>query len=84
MNKNLRRRYQLNADTLETLDDVKKILNLMQIRIETDHESYEELKEFFPIEVVPRGYFKLLETVGHEEIAKMTLEEIEEEATKLL
>lgn len=56
----------------------------MQIRIETDHESYEELKEFFPIEVVPRGYLKLLETVGHEEIAKMTLEEIEEKATKLL
>ncbi len=78
------RRFQLCVDRLETLEDVKKILEVMQIRIDTDNPIYEELKDYFTIEVVPRGYIKVLEKVGYQEINKMTLEEIAQMGSELL
>ena len=78
------RRYQLCVDKLETLEDVKKILDLMQLRIQTDDSGYEEVKDYFCLEVVPRGYIKLLEKVGYEGIANMNWDEMEIEASKLL
>ena len=78
------RRYQLCVDKLETLDDVKKILDIMQLRIDTDNPLYEEVKDYFQLEVVPRGYMKLLEKVGYEGIANMNWDEMEIEASKLL
>lgn len=78
------RRYQLCVNKLETLDDVKKILDMMQIRIDTDSPFYEEVKDYFKLEVVPRGYMKLLEKVGYEGINQMNWDEMEIEASKLL
>lgn len=78
------RRFELCTDRLETLEDVKKILKAMQIRIDTDNSLYEELKDYFTIEVVPRGYIKVLEKVGYQEINKMTLEEIAQMGSELL
>jgi len=78
------RRYQLCVDKLETLEDVKKILDMMQLRIQTDDPRYEEVKDYFCLEVVPRGYIKLLEKVGYEGIANMNWDEMEIEASKLL
>lgn len=78
------RRYQLTVDKIETLEDVKKILDIMQIRIDTDNPLYEEVKDYFQLEVVPRGYIKLLEKVGYEGIADMNWDEMEIEASKLL
>jgi hypothetical protein len=78
------RRFELCVDRLETLEDVKKILGVMQIRIDTDNPIYEELKDYFTIEVVPRGYIKVLEKVGYQEINKMTLEEIAQMGSELL
>ena len=78
------RRYQLCADRLKTLDDVKKILDMMQIRIQTDDDRYDEVKDYFCLEVVPKGYFKLLEKNGWEGIANMNFDEMEIEAAKLL
>jgi hypothetical protein len=78
------RRYQLCVDKLETLDDVKKILDMMQLRIDTDNPLYEEVKDYFNVEVVPRGYIKLLKKVGYEKINKMNWDEMEIEAAKLL
>ena len=78
------RRYQLTVDKIETLEDVKKILDIMQIRIDTDNPLYEEVKDYFQLEVVPRGYIKLLEKVGYEGIVDMNWDEMEIEASKLL
>ena len=78
------RRYQLCVDKLETLDDVKKILDMIQLRIQTDDDRYEEVKDFFCLEVVPLGYIKLLDKVGYEGIADMNWDEMEIEAAKLL
>jgi len=78
------RRYQLCVDKLETLDDVKKILDKLQLRIQTDDPDYEEVKDYFCLEVLPRGYMKLLEKVGYEGIADMNWDEMEIEASKLL
>jgi hypothetical protein len=72
------RRYELCTERLETLEDVKKVLKALQIRIDTDNPLYKELEEYFVVEVVPRGYVKLMDTIGHEEIAKMTYEEMEQ------
>lgn len=84
MTDNPTRRYQLCVDKLETLEDVKKILDMMQLRIQTDDPRYEEVKDYFCLEVVPRGYIKLLEKVGYEGIANMNWDEMEIEASKLL
>jgi len=78
------RRYELCTERLETLEDVKKILKALQIRIDTDNPSYEELEYYFSTEVVPVGYIKVLEEVGHMEIGRMTYEEIEKKALELL
>jgi hypothetical protein len=78
------RRFQLCTERLETLEDVIKILNALQIRIDTNNPLYEELSDYFTTEVVPRGYIKVLESVGYEGIAKMTWEEIEQMGLKFL
>ena len=78
------RRFELCTERLETLEDVIKILKALQIRIDTDNPLYEELEYYFSTEVVPRGYIKVLEKVGYEQINKMTLEEIEKMGLELL
>jgi hypothetical protein len=78
MTKKPTRRYELSTEKLETLEDIKKVLRALQIRIDTDNPLYEELENYFPVEVVPRGYIALMDTIGHEEIAKMTYEEMEQ------
>jgi hypothetical protein len=72
------------VDRLETLEDVKKILDMMKIRIDTDNPLYEEVKDYFCLEVVPRGYIKLLEKLGYDGIQDMNWDEMEVEASKLL
>lgn len=77
MNKQPTRRYQLDISRIKGLDDIKKILDTLQIRIDTDNPHYESLKYCFTTEVVPRGYIKLVETMGDEAVAKMTYEEMQ-------
>jgi len=77
------RRFELCTERIGTLEDVKKILKTMQIRIDTDNPLYEELKEYFVVEVVPKGYVPLLHAIGHEEIAKMTYDEMEQKIIEL-
>jgi hypothetical protein len=72
------RRFELCTERLKTVKDIKKVLKALQIRMDTDNPLYEELEEYFVVEVVPRGYVKLMDTIGHEEIAKMTYEEMEQ------
>ena len=78
------RRFKLSVDTLETLDDVKKILDLLDIRVNTDNPVWEEVGQFFTMECVPKGYMKLRQKIGDEGIAKLHYHEIEREAKKLL
>jgi len=78
------RRMKLSVDTLETLDDVKKILDLLDIRIQTDNPVWEEVGQFFNNECVPKGYMKLLHKVGDKAIAELHYHEIERECKKLL
>ena len=78
------RRFELCADKIETLEDVKKILNSMHIRIDTDNPDYESVKDYFKLEIVPKGYFKLLEKIGHEGIAELHYHEIEQQSLELL
>jgi hypothetical protein len=84
MSKKPIRRFELCTERLETLEDVKKILKALQIRIDTDNPLYEELKYYFSTEVVPRGYIKVLEEVGYEEIEKMSWDEIAQMGSELL
>ncbi len=78
------RRFKLVVDKLETLDDVKKILDYLDIRLQTDNPIWEEIGQFFTYECVPRGYMKLRQKIGDEGIAKLHYHEIEAEAKKLL
>lgn len=78
------RRYQLDVNRIKTLEDVKKILDMLQLRIDTNNPLYEEVKDYFCLEVVPRGYIKLIEKVGYEGISNMNWNEMEIEASKLL
>lgn len=78
------RRFKLSVDRIETLDDVKKILDLLDIRVQTDDPAWEEVGQFFAVECIPKGYFKLREKIGDEGIAKLHYHEIEKEAKKLL
>ena len=78
------RRMKLDVDNIETLDDIKKILDLLDLRIETDNPVWEEVGEFFTTEVIPKGYMKLRQKIGDEGIAKLHYHEIEAEAKKLL
>jgi hypothetical protein len=84
MTKKPLRRFELCVERLETLEDIKKILKSMHIRIDTNNTYYEELKHYFSTEVVPRGYIKVLEKVGYEKINTMTWEEIEKMGLELL
>ena len=77
------RRYELCTERLETLEDVKKILKALQIRIDTDNPYYEELEYYFSTEVVPPGYLKLYEKIG-DEIYKMSYDEIVKQGLELL
>jgi hypothetical protein len=78
------RRYELCTERLETIEDIKKVLRALQIRIDSDNPLYEELEYYFSTEVVPRGYIKVLEKVGHVEIEKMTWDEIAQMGSELL
>jgi|TARA_B100000035_G_scaffold294487_1_gene284792 hypothetical protein len=78
------RRFKLSVDELETLDDVKKILDLLDIRLQTDNPVWEEVGQFFKLECVPKGYMKLRQKIGDEGIAELHYHEIEREAKKLL
>ena len=78
------RRFKLSVDKLETLDDVKKILDLLDIRLQTDNPVWEEVGQFFKLECVPKGYLKLHEKIGDEGIAELDYFEIERECKKLL
>jgi hypothetical protein len=84
MTENPVRRFELCTERLETIEDISKILKALQIRIDTDNPLYEELSYYFSTEVVPIGYFKVLETVGYEGIANMTYEEIAQMGSELL
>jgi hypothetical protein len=84
MTKKPKRRFELCIERLETLEDVKKVLKALQIRIDTDNPLYEELEYYFSTEVVPPGYIKVLEEMGYEKINKMTLEEIAQRGLELL
>lgn len=78
------RRFKLSVDRLETLDDIKKILDLLDIRLQTDNPVWEEVGQFFTHECVPKGYMKLRHEIGDEGIAKLHYHEIEREAKKIL
>ena len=78
------RRLQLCIDKIETLEDVKKVLNAMKIRIDTDNLDYESVKDYFKLEIIPKGYFKLLEKIGWEGIAELHYHEIEQQSLELL
>lgn len=78
------RRMKLTVDKIETLDDVKKILDLLDITIQTDSHVWEEVGQFFEMECVPRGYVKLIQKIGEEGIRELHYHEIERECKKLL
>jgi hypothetical protein len=78
------KRFELCTERLETLDDIKKVLKALQIRIDSDNPLYEELEYYFSIEVVPRGYIKVLEKVGYDEIETMSWDEIAQMGSELL
>ena len=66
MNKKIQKQFQLNSEKIETLEDVKKIFNAMHVRIYEDNPFYDEIKHYFDIEVIPKGYLKLLEIMSEE------------------
>jgi hypothetical protein len=78
------KRFQLCTENLKTLDDVIKIIDTLQVRIDTDNPNYEELKDYFTVEVVPPGYLKLYEKIGPDKIYKMTSEEIKKSCNEIL
>jgi hypothetical protein len=78
------RRFQLCIDKVETLEDVKKILDAMKIRIDTDNPEWENVEDYFCLEVVPKGYMKLLDKIGLERIAELHFHEIEQQSLELL
>lgn len=78
------RRFQLCIDKIETLEDVKKILNAMKIRIDTDNPEWDNVEDYFCLEIIPKGYFKLLEKIGWKGLAELHYHEIEQQANALL
>ena len=78
------RRFQLCIDKVETLEDIKKILDAMKVRMDTDNPDWEKVEDYFCLEVVPKGYMKLLQKIGHEGIAELHYHEIEQQALELL
>lgn len=77
------RTYQLDISRIDGIEDIKKILDGLQLRINTDDLLYEDVKHLFTTEVVPQGYARLIEAVGNEEVAKMTYEEMREKISTL-
>jgi len=78
------RRYQLCIDKVETFEDVKKILDAMNIRIDTNNPEWENVSDYFCLEVAPKGYIKLLDKIGWEGIAELHYHEIEQQCFELL
>ena len=78
------RRFQLCIDKVETLEDIKKILDAMKVRMDTDNPDWEKVEDYFCLEVVPKGYMKLLQKIGQEGIAELHYHEIEQQALELL
>lgn len=65
---NVRKGYQLNVDTIETLDDVKVILNGLNLTTYPEGEEWPVLKKFFTTEIeIPQ---LLTEEQLKEEMAK--------------
>jgi hypothetical protein len=77
------KRFELCTERLKTLEDVKKILKVLRIRLDTDNPLYEELEYYFSTEVIPPGYLKLHEKVG-DDIYKMSYDEIVQKGLQLL
>lgn len=48
---NVRKGYQLNVDTIETLDDVKVILNGLNLTTYPEGEEWPILKKYFTTEI---------------------------------
>jgi hypothetical protein len=48
---NVRKGYQLDVSTLETLEDVKVILNGLNLTTYPDGDDWEELKKYFTTEI---------------------------------
>jgi hypothetical protein len=84
MYKKSTKRYQLCVEKIENLEDVKKILDAMHVRIDSDNPLYSEVEQYFTIEVIPKGYLKLLEIISQEELKLMSQEEIEIKCAALL
>jgi len=78
------RRFQLCVDKIETLEDVKKVLDAMNIRIDTNNPEWDNVSEYSCLEIVPKGYMKLLEKIGWDGIAELHYHEIEQQASALL
>ena len=78
------RRFKLCIDKVETLEDVKKILDAMNIRIDTNNPEWDNVSDYFCLEVVPKGYIELLKKIGWEGIAELHYHEIEQQAAALL
>ena len=78
------RRFQLCIDKVETLEDIKKILDAMKVRMDTDNPDWEKVEDYFCLEVVPKGYMKLLQKIGQEGIAELHYHEIEQQSLELL
>ena len=78
------RKFQLCVDKIETFEDVKKILDAMNIRIDTNNPEWDNVSDYFCLEVVPKGYLKLLDKIGWKGIAELHFHEIEQQAAALL
>ena len=78
------RKFRLDVNYIKSFDDIRKLLHYMNITMFTDDPFWEHLGQYFTIESVPRGYFKLLDEIGEEEIAKLDWYQIEEECNKIL
>ena len=50
----IEKQFQLNADTINSLEDVKKILAAMHVRIYEDNPFFSEVEKFFNVEVIPK------------------------------
>ncbi len=72
---NVRKGYQLNVDTIETLDDVKVILNGLNLTTYPEGEEWPILKKYFTTEIdIPQ---LLTEEEMRAELAKSGQEVVE-------
>jgi hypothetical protein len=70
-------------DEVGAKTELKKTLAFGTV-VDNPDEKYEELEEYFVVEVIPRGYIKVLEKLGYEGIANMTWNEIAQMGSELL